>query len=149
MWLCIQFTRCVMCNLWCKTDAGFWFFHRKVCTCNWPEMAITVEISSKVRLFMILILVIWLLQTHSEVAGFKCHQCGSEFKHKSSLSAHMKCHASSGLLSCPVIGCRRAETGFLLARSLQNHILSHRQQFLCASVSYNKCVLVLLLMSLK
>ncbi|XP_021939903.1 zinc finger and SCAN domain-containing protein 2-like isoform X2 [Zootermopsis nevadensis] len=71
-------------------------------------------------------------QSHSKVAGFKCHQCGSKFKHKSSLSAHMKSHASSGLLPCPMIDCRRAERGFLHARSVQAHLRNHHQRFLCA-----------------
>ncbi|XP_069697563.1 zinc finger protein 569-like [Periplaneta americana] len=72
-------------------------------------------------------------QTHSEASNYKCHQCGSKFKHKSSLSAHAKCHESSGLLPCPVIGCRRAERGFLLPRSVQAHLRNQHQRFLCAN----------------
>ncbi|KAJ4441299.1 hypothetical protein ANN_11153 [Periplaneta americana] len=71
--------------------------------------------------------------THSEASNYKCHQCGSKFKHKSSLSAHAKCHESSGLLPCPVIGCRRAERGFLLPRSVQAHLRNQHQRFLCAN----------------
>jgi hypothetical protein len=106
--------------------------------------------SATVRLFLFRpasILMFWFcgspsLQTHSEVAGFKCHQCGSKFKHKSSLSAHIKCHANSGLLPCPVIGCRRAERGFHLARSLRTHLHNHHQRFLCSNVRRVLCFIL-------